>query len=115
MTNIQFDKLTAMHGIYKDGIEYCSECNGMLTKIYDDFDERLWCEACKASTIKVDYSQDERAMTARRNQWLAKYPAFAYYASMPKGHKPYENTHGQGVTDYDSFKASECEALLDRR
>lgn len=72
-------KLT-IHGIYKDGIEYCSECNGMLTKIYDDFDERLWCENCKASTITVDYSQDSKMI---RDQWLAKYPAFAYYANLP--------------------------------
>lgn len=72
--------MTNIHGIYKDGIEYCSECNGMLTKIYDDFDERLWCDSCNASTTEVDYSQDS---TVTRNQWLAKYPAFAYYSSMP--------------------------------
>jgi hypothetical protein len=88
--------MTNIHGIYKDGIECCSECNGMLTKINDDFDDRLYCKTCKASTIKVDYSQDS---VSTRNRWLAKYPAFAYYSNMPSNMNRVSGYCMGGVTD----------------
>jgi len=78
--------MTNIHGIYKDDKEYCSKCGDLLVTDWSNFSPMLWCDNCNASTSEVDYSEFKN-MQERRNQWLAKYPAFAYYANMPSNMK----------------------------
>ena len=65
------------------------------------------CTSCGKNLNMVSYEKRMESIKKINSFWAGMQRDF--------GKPIWGNTHGNGVTDYDSFKSSEMEALIDRR
>lgn len=99
-----------IHGIYRDGKEYCSVCNEELTVDWSDYSPALYCDKCNVFTIEVTYPKVDRETQRAIDDLKLAAARLSIVTKRNISSKDYVNIH-----DYDSFTNVECQILIDRR